>query len=102
VQEPGDVIFVPPGWHHTVENLGEGGEEEEDDGRGGGEGSPSRRGRGRPQTDDDDAGEKLQQPSCGGAISINHNWFNAHSLHWVWSLLRGERRAAVEAIEDCR
>ena len=42
------------------------------------------------------------EPSCGGAISINHNWFNAHSLHWVWSLLRGERRAAVEAIEEGR
>ena len=28
--------------------------------------------------------------------------FNAHSLHWVFSLLRSERRAAVEAIEDCR
>lgn len=92
VQEPGDAIFVPPGWHHCVENLGKGfsaGEEDEEE-EGDGDG------------DENENEEELQQPCCGGAISINHNWFNAHSLHWVWSLLRSERRAAVEAIEDCR
>ena len=41
------MLFVPPGWHHTVLNT----------------------------TD---------------ALSINHNWINAHSLHWTWALLRAQ------------
>lgn len=35
-------------------------------------------------------------------ISINHNWVNGHSVHWTWALLRAERAAAAEGIEDCR
>ena len=104
IQEPGDAIFVPPGWHHTVENLGKEGEEEEEEEDDGGDGE---RGDGGEKSEMGSSRERKfeeenQLLSCGGAISINHNWFNAHSLHWVLSLLRGERRAAVEAIEDCR
>ena len=53
------MIFVPSGWHHTVENLQD-------------------------------------------TLSINTNWLNGHNIHWAASLLRSERKAAVEAIEDCR
>ena len=53
------MIFVPSGWHHTVENLRD-------------------------------------------TLSINHNWLNAHNIHWAASLLRSERAEAVAAIEDCR
>lgn len=35
-------------------------------------------------------------------ISINHNWINGHGVHWTWALLRGERAAAAEGIDDCR
>ncbi|KAK9803323.1 hypothetical protein WJX73_002391 [Symbiochloris irregularis] len=59
IQEPGETIFVPSGWHHCVENL-------ED------------------------------------TLSINHNWLNAHNVHWALALLQGERTDAVAAIEDCR
>ncbi|KAL4436679.1 hypothetical protein ABPG75_003818 [Micractinium tetrahymenae] len=59
VQQPGEALFVPAGWFHTVENL-------------------------------DDC------------ISINHNWVNGHSLHWTWALLRRERAAAEQGIDDCR
>ncbi|XP_022701568.1 jmjC domain-containing protein 4-like [Varroa jacobsoni] len=48
-QNPGDVIFVPSGWHHQVLNV----------------------------TD---------------TISINHNWFNAHNLHFIF-----DRLCAAEA-----
>lgn len=35
-------------------------------------------------------------------LSINHNWFNAHNVHWAVALLRSERQEAIAAIEDCR
>ncbi|XP_031501361.1 uncharacterized protein LOC116265001 [Nymphaea colorata] len=35
-------------------------------------------------------------------ISINHNWFNAHNLFWVWSLLVKDYNEAKEYIEDIR
>ena len=59
MQEPGETIFVPSGWHHTVENL-------------------------------DDS------------LSINHNWLNAHNIHWGLALLKQEHAAAAAQIEDCR
>ena len=59
LQEPGETIFVPSGWHHTVENL-------------------------------DDS------------LSINHNWLNAHNIHWGLALLKQEHAAAAAQIEDCR
>eukprot|EP00891_Asterochloris_glomerata_P005699 jgi/Astpho2/5699/e_gw1.00079.71.1_t len=59
LQEPGETIFVPSGWHHTVENL-------------------------------DDS------------LSINHNWLNAHNIHWGLALLKQEYAAAAAQIEDCR
>lgn len=59
LQEPGETIFVPSGWHHCVHNL-------ED------------------------------------TLSINHNWLNAHNVHWALALLQGEHESAVAAIEDCR
>ncbi|CAO2826404.1 unnamed protein product [Amaranthus hypochondriacus] len=36
------------------------------------------------------------------AISINHNWFNAFNLDWVWDLLVGDYNEAKELIEDIR
>ncbi|KAF9624648.1 hypothetical protein IFM89_012694 [Coptis chinensis] len=33
-------------------------------------------------------------------ISINHNWFNAHNLSWVWKLLHTDYKVAKEYIED--
>ncbi|XP_074314928.1 arginine-specific demethylase JMJ20 [Silene latifolia] len=35
-------------------------------------------------------------------ISINHNWFNAYNLDWVWNLLVGDYNVAKELIEDIR
>ncbi|XP_002977533.2 jmjC domain-containing protein 4 isoform X2 [Selaginella moellendorffii] len=35
-------------------------------------------------------------------ISINHNWFNACNLHWVWRLLEDDYRDTVASIEDVR
>lgn len=35
-------------------------------------------------------------------ISINHNWFNAYNLHWVWNLLHEDYKVAKEYIEDIR
>ena len=59
LQEAGEALFVPSGWHHTVANL-------ED------------------------------------TLSINHNWLNAHNVHWAWALLAQQHREAAGAIEDCR
>ncbi|KAL6608095.1 hypothetical protein ACP70R_041158 [Stipagrostis hirtigluma subsp. patula] len=35
-------------------------------------------------------------------ISINHNWFNAYNLQWVWNLLYEDYKVAKEYIEDIR
>ncbi|XP_020264846.1 jmjC domain-containing protein 4 isoform X2 [Asparagus officinalis] len=35
-------------------------------------------------------------------ISINHNWFNAYNLSWVWNLLLKDYKEAKEYIEDIR
>ncbi|OAY79583.1 JmjC domain-containing protein 4, partial [Ananas comosus] len=35
-------------------------------------------------------------------ISINHNWFNAYNLSWVWNLLVEDYNVAKEYIEDIR
>lgn len=35
-------------------------------------------------------------------LSVNHNWFNAHNVHWAWVLLRRQRGLAAQGIEDCR
>ncbi|KAI5407128.1 hypothetical protein KIW84_053399 [Lathyrus oleraceus] len=35
-------------------------------------------------------------------ISINHNWFNAYNLSWVWSLLLRDYNEAKEYIEDIK
>ncbi|EEF51959.1 2-oxoglutarate and iron-dependent oxygenase JMJD4 isoform X3 [Ricinus communis] len=35
-------------------------------------------------------------------ISINHNWFNAYNLSWVWDLLWEDYKEAKEYIEDIR
>ncbi|XP_074579925.1 arginine-specific demethylase JMJ20 isoform X2 [Curcuma longa] len=35
-------------------------------------------------------------------ISINHNWFNAYNLSWVWNLLLRDYKVAKEYIEDIR
>ncbi|GAA0162594.1 protein modifying enzyme [Lithospermum erythrorhizon] len=36
------------------------------------------------------------------AISINHNWFNAYNLPWVWDLLLRDYKEAKEYIEDIK
>jgi hypothetical protein len=59
MQEVGDVLFVPSGWHHMVTN---------------------------------------EEPT----LSINHNWLNAHNVHWAWELLRNKHQKATEHLEDCR
>ncbi|CAH9127882.1 unnamed protein product [Cuscuta epithymum] len=58
-QEQNEIIFVPSGWYHQVQNL-------ED------------------------------------TISINHNWFNAYNLPWVWDLLLRDYHEAQEYIEDLK
>ncbi|XP_024025320.1 jmjC domain-containing protein 4 isoform X2 [Morus notabilis] len=35
-------------------------------------------------------------------ISINHNWFNAYNLGWVWDLLLKDYNEAKEYIEDIK
>ncbi|MED6211174.1 hypothetical protein PIB30_071164 [Stylosanthes scabra] len=35
-------------------------------------------------------------------ISINHNWFNAYNLSWVWNLLLKDYNEAKEYIEDIK
>lgn len=35
-------------------------------------------------------------------ISINHNWFNAYNVSWVWNLLLKDYKEAKEYIEDIR
>ncbi|WCJ36106.1 2-oxoglutarate and iron-dependent oxygenase JMJD4 [Euphorbia peplus] len=35
-------------------------------------------------------------------ISINHNWFNAHNLSWVWDLLSRDYNETKGYIEDIR
>lgn len=35
-------------------------------------------------------------------ISINHNWFNAYNLSWVWDLLSSDYKEAAEYIEDIK
>ncbi|XP_059657918.1 arginine-specific demethylase JMJ20 [Cornus florida] len=35
-------------------------------------------------------------------ISINHNWFNAHNVSWVWLLLLRDYNEAKEYIEDIK
>ncbi|XP_024635274.1 2-oxoglutarate and iron-dependent oxygenase JMJD4 isoform X2 [Medicago truncatula] len=35
-------------------------------------------------------------------ISINHNWFNAYNLSWVWNLLLSDYNEAKEYIEDIK
>jgi hypothetical protein len=40
--------------------------------------------------------------NTAGTLSINHNWLNAHCLHWVWGHLRWQHCEATRLIEDCR
>ncbi|MFS7971729.1 putative transcription factor & chromatin remodeling &Metalloenzymes JmjC family [Helianthus anomalus] len=35
-------------------------------------------------------------------ISINHNWFNAYNLSWVWDLMLRDYKEAREYIEDVK
>jgi hypothetical protein len=35
-------------------------------------------------------------------VSINHNWVNAHSIHWTWALLARQHAEATTSLEDCR
>ncbi|CAK9138584.1 unnamed protein product [Ilex paraguariensis] len=37
-----------------------------------------------------------------GTISINHNWFNAYNLSWLWNLLLRDYAEAKEYIEDIK
>ncbi|KAF6256835.1 hypothetical protein COO60DRAFT_1656529 [Scenedesmus sp. NREL 46B-D3] len=57
-----------------------------------------------------DAGDVLFVPSGwhhmvineAPTLSINHNWLNAHNVHWAWALLRSEHQQAAQQLEDCR
>ncbi|ESW10032.1 hypothetical protein PHAVU_009G175900 [Phaseolus vulgaris] len=57
-----------------------------------------------------DAGEIIFVPSgwyhqvhnLEDTISINHNWFNAYNLSWVWNLLLRDYNEAKEYIEDIK
>ncbi|KAL6899066.1 hypothetical protein ACP4OV_005724 [Aristida adscensionis] len=44
----------------------------------------------------------LDAPKWEDTLSINHNWFNAYNLHWVWNLLYEDYKVAKEYIEDIR
>ena len=57
-QGPKEVIFVPSGWYHQVENL----------------------------TD---------------TLSINHNWFNATNIQFVWEQLYSEMIKVQKEMQDC-
>ena len=48
------------------------------------------------------AGWHHQVLNLEDTLSLNHNWLNAHSLHWTWDMLRRDYDEAVAAIEDCR
>jgi hypothetical protein len=117
VQQPGEAIFVPSGWHHT------------------GEWASSAQGCQPEPLSALLAGlnvhlwqrsdtlclyiSSVQLASClaplplrfsnlaavenlDDCVSINHNWLNGHNVHWTWALLQLERRQAEEGIEDCR
>ncbi|WVZ18359.1 hypothetical protein V8G54_005681 [Vigna mungo] len=57
-----------------------------------------------------DAGEIIFVPSgwyhqvhnLEDTISINHNWFNAYNLSWVWNLLVRDYNEAKDYIEDIK
>ncbi|KAG8177737.1 hypothetical protein JTE90_023628 [Oedothorax gibbosus] len=59
IQEPGEVIFVPSGWHHQVWNIDH-------------------------------------------TISINHNWFNACNILYVWHCLNVAALDVEKEISDCK
>jgi hypothetical protein len=57
-----------------------------------------------------EAGEAIFVPSgwyhtvenLEDTLSINHNWLNAHNVHWAWALARRECAEAAAGIEDCQ
>ncbi|TVU34050.1 hypothetical protein EJB05_15875 [Eragrostis curvula] len=51
---------------------------------------------------DDVSEKKFPEFNKEDTISINHNWFNAYNLHWVWNLLYEDYKVAKEYIEDIR
>ncbi|KAK2993204.1 hypothetical protein RJ640_005172 [Escallonia rubra] len=45
---------------------------------------------------------ELFEEECEDTISINHNWFNAYNLSWVWDLLLRDYNEANEYIQDIK
>ena len=43
-----------------------------------------------------------QVKNVKGAISINHNWFNATNIKTIWKILNDELEKVKEEIKDCR
>ena len=43
-----------------------------------------------------------QVKNIKGAISINHNWFNATNIKTIWKILNDELEKVKEEIKDCR
>lgn len=72
LQEAGEVIFVPSGWHHQVVNLDFVGVEPKGD---------------------------VLTHQC---ISINHNFFSSATLSRVYDALRASEARCAAAIEDVR
>ena len=65
-QDPGDILIVPSGWYHIVQNM---------------EGSVFNK----------DEYDSSKNSRCSGPIiSINHNWFNSSNILRVWKFLKDE------------
>jgi hypothetical protein len=105
-QGPGDALFVPSEWHHTVANVvvvqppthrrrSRRGRRSRRQGRGrrGGDNSrPLKQLPPLPLPSDGTPMAPSPSPLAGSVLSVNMNWFNGHNLGYV---LRRLRRAAA-------
>ena len=87
VQEPGDVIFVPSGWYHCVENMHH---EDEDEDTANMQDKPNTQDKANMQDKTQDNSKNATPPLI---ISINRNWFNSFNLYSVVSFILHDWRA---------